>query len=166
MTSPKLGRILICDAGPLIVLGKVDRLPLLTSMVPELLIPATVWHEVVDAGGNRPPAEWVRHNLSGAIRNGDLRLKTAYASQVDAGEAEALALAACNPEACLLMDDARGRTIARANGFKVIGTLGFLVEAKRCSMLLELRPTLEALRAVGWHMNDRLIRDVLAAAGE
>lgn len=39
MSSAKFGEVLICDAGPLIVLGRIGRLPLLTQLEVDLVIP-------------------------------------------------------------------------------------------------------------------------------
>jgi predicted nucleic acid-binding protein len=96
----------------------------------------------------------------------DAELEAAFRLQVDAGEAAALALAARNRHACLLMDDAHGRALAELNGFRCVGTLGWLVRAKQAGLLPALRPSFEKLQQAGWHIDRRLLLAALKAAGE
>lgn len=49
--------MVICDAGPLIALGKLRVLPLLHSIYREVLLPRGVYDEVVTAGLARGAAE-------------------------------------------------------------------------------------------------------------
>lgn len=165
-TFSKVERLIICDAGPLIVLGKIDRLEVLTRYADSVWIPSRVWHEVVEQGRGRPPAEWLVQNMAGNVRTGDRELTAAFRLQVDAGEAEALALAAQNRESCLLVDDAKGRTIAQLNQIRCMGTLGLLVRARRAQLIPELRPLLFKLRETGWFIHPDLIQDALRSVGE
>ncbi len=64
------------------------------------------------------------------------------------------------------MDDARGRALAELNGFRIIGTLGWLVRAKQAGLVPALRPLCERLRLAGWHIDERLLTSVLKAVGE
>lgn len=121
---------------------------------------------MVERADGRPPGAWLAANLAGTVRQADTRLARAYAAQVDEGEADALALAACASRACLLMDDARGRAIAKASGFNCVGTLGLLVEARRRGLLLHLKPELDSLREAGWHISDGLVAEALKLFGE
>ena len=120
----------------------------------------------MDKAEGRPPGAWVAANLAGAFLEADSRLAKAYAAQVDLGEAEVLALAACHPDAWLLMDDARGRAIAKASGFQCTGTLGILVESRRRGLIERLGPELDALRNAGWHISDALIKEALSIFSE
>jgi predicted nucleic acid-binding protein len=165
-TFNKLERLIICDAGPLIALGKIDQLHLLRQCAETVWIPHQVWHEVVTRGQDRPPAAWLKHNLADAIRSGDHELMAAFSLQVDAGEAEALALAARNRESCLLIDDAKGRTVAQLNQLRCVSTLGLLVRARRAGLIIQLQPLLSRLQAAGWFIHPHLIQDALRAVGE
>lgn len=125
------------------MLAKVERLDLLRALAEEIWIPAAVWKEVVTDGARRPEVLSIEWNFSRAIQVPDIELEAAFRLQVDAGEAAALALAAHNRNACLLMDDARGRTLAELNNFRCIGTLGWLVRAKKAGLVSALRPLFE-----------------------
>jgi hypothetical protein len=63
------------------------------------------------------------------------------ASSLDPGEPEAIALE-LNAD-LILMDERRGRFMARRLGLEVIGVLGVLVRAKRKGHLDELKPVLD-----------------------
>jgi hypothetical protein len=166
MISGKRELLIICDASPLILLAKVERLDLLRARAEEVWIPAAVWKEVVTDGAGRPEVHLIEREFSGAIQVPDVELEAAFRLQLDAGEAAALALAARNRHACLLMDDARGRTLAELNDFRCIGTLGWLVRAKKAGLVPALGPLFEQLRVAGWHIEDRLLKRVLLAVGE
>ncbi len=166
MSSGKRELLIICDASPLILLAKVGRLDLLRALAVEIWIPSAVWKEAVLNGAGRPEAAVIARELSCLGQSPDIELEAAFRLQVDAGEAAALALAARNRHACLLMDDARGRALAELNKLNCIGTLGWLVRAKRAGLLPALRPLFEQLRLAGWHIDERLLTGALKAAGE
>ncbi len=64
------------------------------------------------------------------------------------------------------MDDARGRALAELNGFRFIGTLGWLIRAKKAGLVPALGPLCENLRTAGRHIDERLLTTVLQAVGE
>ncbi len=166
MSSCKRELLIICDASPLILLAKVGRLDLLRALAEDVWIPAAVWREAVTNAAGRPEAVLIARDFSCLLASPDAELEAAFRLQVDAGEAAALALAARNRHACLLMDDARGRALAELNNFRCIGTLGWLVRAKRAGLLPALLPLFEKLRQAGWHIDQRLLAGALKAAGE
>ena len=158
--------MIVADAGPLIGLAKIDRLALLKQLAREVAVPAPVWHEVVVRGGDRPEVERIVRELGGSILEPEPAVFAAYHLQIDAGEAAALAVAALHPGALLLMDDARGRRLAQAQGFSCLGTLGLLVRAKRLGLVAAVEPEIRALVSAGIYLSDAIVRQVLLAAGE
>ncbi len=88
------------------------------------------------------------------------------ASSLDAGESEAIGLALELEARYVLLDDRRGRFVARELGLPVTGTLGILRLAKRRGLVTAIRPHIEALAAVGFHMSPTLFAQVLADSGE
>ncbi|MBC7369099.1 MAG: DUF3368 domain-containing protein [Undibacterium sp.] len=158
--------LIICDASPLILLAKVGRLDLVGALADEVWIPAAVWKEVVTEGAGRPEVALIASTFAGAVQLPDAELVAAFRFQVDEGEAAAMALAARNRHACLLMDDARGRALAELNHFRCIGTLGLLVRAKRGGLLPALRPVFRQLRVADWYIEERLLRRTLMVVDE
>jgi predicted nucleic acid-binding protein len=64
------------------------------------------------------------------------------------------------------MDERRGRRRAIQSGLTVTGTLGILVEAKRRGKIGSLRPLLEKLRLLPFHMSDELFDETVNKVGE
>jgi uncharacterized protein len=138
----------ISDASVLICLGAVGQIDLLREFYTEVLVPPAVWAEVTSAGARPGAAE-----AATARNDGWLKLRapasTALIAQLhrtlDAGEAEAIALATELPESLLLMDDADGRETALQLSLDFTGTLGVLLRAKRAGKLPALKPVLDRL---------------------
>lgn len=95
------------------------------------------------------------------------QLVNALGLDLDAGEAEAIALAMECQADLILLDERMGRHAAQRMALKVTGTLGILIAAKDRGLLPSVRPLLDALRAdAGFWIGDALYGAVVAAAGE
>jgi len=87
--------------------------------------------------------------------------------QLDAGEAEALALAEELHADLILVDELAGREVARQCGFTVLGTLGILVRAKQQKMCPAVEPLLDRLQdELNFFVSSRLRHAILWQAGE
>lgn len=85
---------IVSNASPLINLARIGKLDLLRELYGELLVPKAVWQEVVVKGGGQPGADEVRAATwikTHAVTN--RQLVQALQQDLDAGEAEAIALA-------------------------------------------------------------------------
>ena len=110
----------------------------------------------------RSQAEWLRCL---PVRNG--RLAAALAFDLDASEAEAIALATEIPADVLLIDEKEGRSLARQAGLPVRGVLGILLRARRMGAIASVKGEIEALRArAGFFVASSLEAEVLRDAGE
>jgi predicted nucleic acid-binding protein len=135
-------RSAIVNAGPLIVLGKLNRLGLLVDLFPELRVPQAVYREVVTEGLARAMPEALTVKLF--LEQRALPLVGVSQSALDrysppielgAGEREVLTLAQNLSGSQVLLDDEEARTEARRLGLTAKGTLGLLVEAYRRELL-------------------------------
>lgn len=158
----------VSNASPLINLIRIGKLDLLRKLFDELVIPETVWREVVVAGGGQPGAHgvkaatWVRLQ---AITN--QQLAHTLQQELDAGEAEAIALALELRGELLLMDGHLGREVAHHLGLRCTGLIGVLIEAKHKGLIAAVEPCLEALRDMaGFRVSDVLHARVLRDEGE
>lgn len=84
---------------------------------------------------------------------------------LDRGEAEAIVLAQ-SMNARLLIDERKGRALARSRGVIVIGTGGVLLLAKREHVIDQIAPILDELASHGYRLSDGLRRELLVLAGE
>jgi predicted nucleic acid-binding protein len=86
---------------------------------------------------------------------------------LDAGEAEAIALALEIGAELLLMDDRLGRESARHLGLHYTGLIGVLIEARRKGLIRAVKPHLDALRDIaGFRLRETLYLRVLQDEGE
>jgi hypothetical protein len=88
------------------------------------------------------------------------------AALLDAGEAATIALAQQLQPRLVLLDERRGRRVARERGLPIIGTGAVLVEAKRQGFIPAVAPVLDAMVAQGRYISERLRLTLLEAAGE
>jgi predicted nucleic acid-binding protein len=155
----------VINAGPLVALSLADRLDLLPALFPEFWIPDPVYHEVTVAGWGRPGAK------SLATPDWLSRVRQAptpdplLVAELDPGEAAVIALARSIPPAMVVIDEKRGRRVARqVYGLTVKGTAGLLVEAHRRGLVTDLRGILLDLRKNGYYLSDAVIEGACAAA--
>ena len=87
------------------------------------------------------------------------------ATQLDAGEASALALA-LTAEATVLLDEMRGRRVAADLAIPVVGFCGLLILAKRQGLIAAVLPYLHQARAGGYFLSDELLTKVARMANE
>ena len=160
----------ISDASVLICLGAVGQFQLLREFYSEVLVPPAVWAEVTDAGMRLGAAE-----AHAAKNDGWLQLRAPASTPLlahlgrtlDAGEAEAIALATELPQSLLLLDDADGRETARQMGLDFTGTVGVLLRAKRAGKLPALKPILDIMiQRQSFRLSRPLYEGVLRQAGE
>ena len=100
-----------------------------------------------------------------ATRNGQDAVSE-VARHLDRGEAEAIGLAEQRSARFLLIDDAKGRRIARQRGVRVVGVAGVLLAAKSQDALGVVAPVLDTLSRAGYRLSPRLVASVLTRADE
>lgn len=154
---------IVSNASPLVNLARIGKLDLLLELYGELAIPSAVWREVVVEGSGQPGADkvenaaWIKTHV---VANE--HLVRALRQELDAGEAEAIALALEIEAELLLMDERLGREIARHLGLRYTGLIGVLIEAKHKGIVSAIKPHLDALRNIaGFRVSDALYTRVL-----
>ena len=144
----------VVDSTCLIGLERIDQLRLL----PDLFDPVYAPPEVAKEFGEPPP--WLRIKAPA-----DRALVDALGMLVDAGEAEAIALAR-ELGMRIVLDDLRARSVGRRMDLQVLGTLGILIRAKQAGLIGPIRPLIGALEEQGFHMGEALKEEALRLAGE
>jgi predicted nucleic acid-binding protein len=131
-------------------------------------IPEAVWREVVTEGGDRPgvrdieTASWL-HVVH--VQNADFVFS--LSRELDAGEAEAIALFREQPCAAILLDEKDARSVAMTLAQPVLGTVGVMLWARQKALIPSLRGQLDALQSIGgFRLGAGIRRAVLRRAGE
>jgi predicted nucleic acid-binding protein len=162
----------LCNSGPLMALGKLNRLDLLANLYGEVQIPRAVYDEAVTQGLVRgaPDALTIRlfwQRQQWPIVDVPEVVLSAYTPPVilGPGETEVLALAQTLTDPLVLLDDEVARAEARRLKLRLRGTLGILVHAYRKGLLsfgqVELLIREVAARPDIW-IGARLCEQVLA----
>lgn len=150
----------VSNSSPLINLARIGKLTLLRELFGVLIVPDAVWQEVVVEGAGQPgadevrSAEWIQRQ---AVMN--TQLVQALQQDLDAGEAEAIALSLELGADLLLMDENLGRQTARHLGLRYIGLIGALVMAKRRGLISAVKPHLDMLRDIAGFRVDAALYD-------
>jgi predicted nucleic acid-binding protein len=102
----------IADASCFILLDKIDSLDILQKLFKTITTSVEVAKEF-----GKPLPEWV---VVKEVQ--DKNFRTALFWEVDLGEASAIALAAENQPALLIIDDLKGRKLAKRLNLTITGT--------------------------------------------
>jgi uncharacterized protein len=154
------------NAGPLIYLSVLGRLPLLQELFAEVLLPDAVYEEVVLQGHGLPGS----NETKAGVEDGWLRrvavqnraLVDALLSELDIGEAEAIALARELGLQRILMDDRSCRAKARSMGLRVTGTIGVVLLARSNGIDVDLKHDLDLLIQHNFRISHELYEQLIA----
>jgi predicted nucleic acid-binding protein len=163
--------IVVADAGPLIGLARIDRLDLLHTLYGTVVIPTSVLSELRVSSARPGSRALTAALVEGAIEARSLAAgcenELARLSQaLDAGEASAILLAEQLQARFLLIDERRGRQVARTRGLPVVGVPGVLLAARRTGRLDSVAAALRALSQQQYRLSDALVHEILRLAGE
>lgn len=145
----------VTNSTCLIGLERIERLDILPQVFSSITTPTAVSTEVGFE------ADWLTVR---PVQN--LALVATLKTQVDEGEAEAIALAMELEDVFLILDDRKARQLALQLNLKVIGTVGMLLRAKRNGIIPEIKPLLTALNQANFRISEPLIQKALRITGE
>lgn len=154
---------IVSNTGPLIALASINQFDLLKKLFGKVFIPPAVRAEILDettvSAVNK--AKWlIIHSVQDRIAVQIL------GEELDPGESEAIILAREMNADLLLIDERAARRKAATLELSTIGTLGVLLMAKNQGLVPVLKPLLDELHRVGFHMSEELYQMVLQSAGE
>jgi predicted nucleic acid-binding protein len=146
----------VTDTTALIVLGKQQRLDLLGACFERVLLPPAVYAEWL-AGDAAIVSVVDERDWLEVTTPDDRPLLTELRGLLDAGEAEAMMLAKQHGLP-LLVDEKKGRNMARMMGIPVLGLVGVLLLAVQRQLLTTEAATaiLQRARDDGFRLSDRL----------
>jgi predicted nucleic acid-binding protein len=160
--------IVVSDTSALSNLAIADHLWLLEAIYQTVIIPDLVASEL--AAANNPTISailqlgWIQIQSLG---NPQLADQLQQERGLDAGEANAIALALELQADDLLIDERLGRQEAVRLGLSIIGILGILLVAKQRSLIPQVQPILDTLiNEAGFRVSSQLYQRVLTLAQE
>ena len=160
--------IIISDTSPITSLLAVNHIHLLKDMYGLVTIPQGVRQELLRVESRRTEIE----NL---LSEGWLQVKPIIDQELfkkifadlDQGESEAITLGLELRADLILIDETKGRRMAKSYGLQVTGLVGVLMEAKSKKLILSVKELLdELIEKAGFYVKQDLYNSVLKAAGE
>jgi predicted nucleic acid-binding protein len=158
---------IISDAGPLIALAKTKNLMILERLFEKVKIPPSVLYEL-RISTSQPGT----FDLKAAVEknkwievSSQVKVPPILMNSLDQGEAEAIILAKTEG-LVLLIDERRGRRVAKKEKVKITGTGAVLVAAKQKGIIQRVSPILDDLVGCGYRISKSLQKKILKLAGE
>ncbi len=157
--------IIVADSSPLISLALLNKLNLLEELFDEITIPQAVFDEI--SSTEKPFSNTLEEFAKRKTRKAQNKVALSIlADELDLGEAEAIILALENKIDNILIDEYKGRRIAKSKGLQIIGTIGVLIQAKENGSINNLRPLLDKLISNNIYISSGLYEEALKLAGE
>lgn len=156
---------IVVNASPLIVLLRSGLADLLPQLFHEIVIPETVWYEIV-AGGHFDQAASGLQTVPWAKPTPVVLSPRITVWNLGAGESAVLTFALENPSYRDVLDDRAARRCARTLGISILGTGGVLVLAKRRGLLQSVENGLDRLQQAGLWLSLEIINLLLKEADE
>lgn len=163
---PDSPRVVVANTTPIIGLTLIGQLELLRKLYGQVRIPPAVQAEVLAGGASGAgiadfqKADWLLVTQLQDPRRADLL------SELDRGEAEAIALAQELRADLVIIDEQMARKHARRLGLKLSGTVGILLEAKNRGYIVMVKPLLNQLVQGGIRLGEDVITEALKLARE
>jgi len=148
--------VVISDTSTLILLHKINEFELLKEVYGKLMTTP----EIADEFGEKLP-DWITVQ---SVK--DEKYKKFLETQVDRGEASALALASEFEDVLLLLDDLKARKLAKKLMFKTTGTLGIIHKAKQMSIIPKVKPLIDKLLLTNFRISKEVVNEILRLNGE
>jgi uncharacterized protein len=154
-------KVIISDTSPVQALHQLGLLQLLGDLFGSVTIPPTVRDELARHGFSTLPIFVEIATPSDRARVASLE------NELDAGEAEAIALAIESKADLLLVDERLATRVATDLGIRTMGVLGVLLLAKREGRVAEVAPLIERLRSeLRFYVGSSVVAEILELAGE
>lgn len=148
-----MAKTVIADTSCLIVLSNINRIEILKSLYSGITITPEIQAEF---GGEIP--NWIKVSSEKSDQKA-LRL------ELDKGEATAIGLGLVYDNVLILIDEKKGRKVARQLDLPVMGTLGVMIKAKEHGYITSLEKEIEKLKQVDFRMSEKLIQKILKNYG-
>ena len=144
-------KIVIADTSCLILLHKIGELDILRKVYDSVSTTPEIAHEFAEELPDWIIIEYVK----------DKKYQHSLETQIDLGEASAIALAKEMESPLLLLDDLKARKLAAKLNLKFSGTLGVIHKAKQMGVIKKVRPLLDQLLTTNFRISKNIIDELL-----
>lgn len=158
---------IVCNTGPLIALERIEQLALLKAVFGQVMIPSAVEREFL--AGQPVGSTFLEAQASGWLQVTDLEEAPdpLLSRLLDAGEAAVIQLARVSRIKEVLIDERKGRKVARqVYGLRTLGTVRVLLEAKQSGLIDSVGQPLALMREQGYRIHEDIVLGALVQAGE
>jgi len=150
-----MDRIIISDTSCLIALSNIGMLHIVKDLYDEIIITSEVKAEF----GEILP-DWI---IVMQVR--DKLKQTDIEKRLDKGEASSIALALEIPNSILIIDEIKGRNIAKSVNIEIIGTIGILLLASNKGLINDVISVILKLTNNGFRLSDKLLDKIIEKYG-
>ena len=149
--------VVVSDASCLVCWSELGKLPILEKLFGEI----EITEEVAAEFGETLP-DWIKIV---AVKDKE---KTKFLElNLDKGEASSIAYCLEQTRAVLLViDERKGRRIARELKLNIIGTLGLIIKAREKGIITSVAAILDGLEKADFRISQNLKNDILEIFGE
>lgn len=159
--------IVVSDTTAITHLARIGALDLVHHLYMTIYIPDAVYLELTSHGTCVPGAQEVINCIWIKRRSVINREQINFLRRtLDPGEAEAIALAQEINADLLIIDEKKGRLIAKSLGLDITGMIGILLLAKKRGHIPQVKYYLDKLLATNFKLGLGLYNQALEMAGE
>lgn len=141
----------IVDTSCLIILSKIGKIDCLKGLFREILIPQSVFNEF---------GETIPDFIEVYQEPIDINILQRSPTSLDKGESEVIALAIEKKAEGVVIDEKKGRKVAKRMGLKVIGTLGLLALANTKGIVEDIEQVIKDVKDQGFFISDKHLEDI------
>ena len=135
--------LVISDASPLIAMVDIGEVDMLRKLYRRICITDIIKSEI-----HAELPEWIEVSAEY-----DQKQFQILKLELDPGEASAIALALKNPGSRIILDERKGRSVAKRLGLKVTGTIGIIIKAKDQGLINSGKEILAKLEKHGFWLS-------------
>ena len=148
--------IVISDTSCLILFQKINQLEILLKVYKTVITTPQIAAEF-----NETLPSWIK-----IISVKDQKYLDFLSTQVDIGEASAIALAKELENPLVILDELKGRRLAKKLGLKVTGSLGVIHKAKELGVISAVKPILDKIGETNFRISDKILAELLLLNNE
>lgn len=156
----------VVNASPLILLGKIGQIGLLSALAGRIAVPQAVAEEVGAGYDGRTTLQAIANDSVFILVENEAPNPEIISWDLGAGETQVIVNARIYGADRVVIDDLEARRCAQAMGLKTIGTLGLVGRAKALGLIDRAGPVVRRLRETGLYASDDLIQRLLREVGE